>query len=270
MPSYSFILILCVYLALGAGAGFLSGLFGAGGGLVMVPGLVFLFQYQTTYPALAHDAMQVSVGTSLAVMLPLSLRSLLSHMKHKIAFFTIYKKMAPGLLMGVIAGGMLAYFIHSRILEIIFGFFVIVMAMRLLREPDGHQLKKLPDTVGLSLAGALVGVFSGLLGLGGSAFSVPFLTHRGVSIREAVVVSIAIAMTVSVVGTITFYVTGSQVTDLPSGSLGYIYLPAWIGLTFGGICVAPLAVRLSHRIAATKLRVCFAGFLCVVAAKMLW
>src|SRR3989338_2852846 len=92
---------LFIYLSLGVGAGFLSGLFGAGGGLVMVPGLIFLFQWESMDPALT---MHVAVGTSLAAMVPLALRSLMSHMKHQVFFFPIYKKMAPGIFVGVIAG----------------------------------------------------------------------------------------------------------------------------------------------------------------------
>jgi uncharacterized membrane protein YfcA len=266
----SFFFILMVYVILGAAAGFLSGLFGAGGGLVMVPGLVLFFQWQTENAALAAHAMHVAVGTSLAVMMPLSLRSLLSHIKYRIHFFPIFKKMAPGVLVGVIVGATVAHFIYSRQLEIIFGCFVMVMAIRLIQNRHGSGNKKLPGALGLSFAGLWVGMLSGLLGLGGSAFSVPFLTRHGVSIREAVVVSIAIAMIISVVGAITFYVTGLQVVGLPSDSLGYIYVPAWIGLVFGGICVSPIAVRLSHHIAAEKLKVAFALFLFVVAIKMLW
>lgn len=260
------LLVLSVYLALGIGAGFLSGLFGAGGGLVMVPGLVFLFQWESMNPMLS---MHVAVGTSLAAMVPLALRSLISHMQHKVSFFSIYKKMAPGIFVGVITGGVLAHSVHSRVLEIIFGLFVIVMAVMLLRGRHATKKMNLPGVVGMSLAGGFVGVTSGMLGVAGSAFSVPFLTHRGVSMHAAVVVSVAIAMTVSIVGAITFYLTGMHASGLPHWSLGYIYLPAWLGLAIGGICIAPLGAKISHRIAAEKLKLSFALFLFVVAIKML-
>jgi len=97
------LLVLSIYLMLGVGAGFLSGLFGAGGGLVMVPGLVFLFQWESMDPAVA---MHVAVGTSLAAMVPLALRSLLSHMQHQVSFFSVYEKMAPGVFVGVVMGGL--------------------------------------------------------------------------------------------------------------------------------------------------------------------
>lgn len=260
------LLVLSVYLALGVGAGFLSGLFGAGGGLVMVPGLIFLFQWEKLDPALA---MHIAVGTSLAAMVPLALRSLVSHMKHHVPFFPVYKKMASGVFVGVILGGVLAHFVHSRVLEIIFGLFVMVMGVMLLRQRHSTKQADLPGVLGLSLAGGFVGIISGMLGVAGSAFSVPFLTHRGVRMHVAVVVSVAIAMTVSIVGAITFYLMGMHVSGLPHWSLGYIYLPAWIGLAMGGICVAPLGAKISHRISAEKLKLSFALFLFVVAIKML-
>lgn len=260
------LLILFIYLALGVGAGFLSGLFGAGGGLVMVPGLLLLFQWESLDPGLA---MHIAVGTSLAAMVPLALRSLISHIQHQVSFFSVYKKMAPGVFIGVIVGGVLAHFVRSRLLEIIFGLFVIVMGVMLLRQRHSTKQSSLPGFLGMSLAGGFVGIVSGMLGVAGSAFSVPFLTHRGVTMHTAVVVSVAIAMTVSVVGATTFYLTGMHVSGLPHWSLGYIYLPAWIGLAIGGICIAPLGAKISHRISAEKLKLCFALFLFVVAIKML-
>ena len=135
------LLVLSIYLMLGVGAGFLSGLFGAGGGLVMVPGLVFLFQWESMDPAVA---MHVAVGTSLAAMVPLALRSLLSHMQHQVSFFSVYEKMAPGVFVGVVMGGVLAHYVHSSLLEIIFGLFVIVMGVMLLRGRHSTKQTNLP------------------------------------------------------------------------------------------------------------------------------
>lgn len=262
----SLLFVLAMYLALGIGAGFLSGLLGAGGGLIMVPGLIFLFQWESMNPQLV---MHVAVGTSLAAMIPVALRSLTSHMKHNVPFYPIYKKMAPGIIIGVIAGGVLAHFIRSHYLQIIFGVFVFIMALTLLHERKKKQSENLPGFVGMSLAGGFVGVQSGMLGVAGSAFSVPFLTYRGVLMHTAVVVSIAIAMTVSLFGATTFILTGMHASGLPHWSTGYVYWPAWIGLVIGGIFIAPLGAKLSHRISARKLKVCFALFLFCISVKML-
>lgn len=258
---------LMVYLVLGIGAGFLSGLLGAGGGLVMVPGLIFVFQEETMSKAVM---MHVAVGTSLAAMIPVAIRSLISHMKHKLPFFPIFKLMAPGLIVGVITGGILAHFIQSHVLEIIFGIFVLLMAFVLLQERKQQGEAPLPGVMEMSLAGGFVGVQSGMLGVAGSAFSVPFLTYRGVSMHTAVIVSVAIAVTVSILGAVTFMLTGLHVAGLPHWCTGYIYWPAFIGLAIGGIFVAPIGAKISHRISARKLKVSFAIFLVFVSAKMLW
>jgi len=258
--------VLAMYLALGIGAGFLSGVLGAGGGLIMVPGLIFLFQWESMNPKIV---MHVAVGTSLAAMIPVALRSLTSHMKHNVPFYPIYKKMAPGIIIGVITGGVLAHYIRSHNLQIIFGVFVFVMALTLLHERKKKQCENLPGLIGMSLAGGFVGVQSGMLGIAGSAFSVPFLTYRGVLMHTAVVVSVAIAVTVSVLGAVTFILTGMHAVGLPHWSTGYVYWPAWLGLGMGGVFVAPLGAKLSHCISARKLKFFFAVFLFCVSAKML-
>lgn len=258
--------VLGMYLLLGIGAGFLSGLLGAGGGLIMVPGLVFLFQYES----MNHNIlMHVAVGTSLAAMIPVALRSLRSHISHHVLFYPIFKSMAPGIIVGVITSSILAHYIRSHYLEMLFGVFVFVMALSLLHERKSQQIKSLPGAVSMLFVGGFIGVQSGLLGVGGSAFSVPFLTYHNVKVHTAVVVSIAIAMTVSILGTIAFMFTGIHATGLPTWSTGYIYWPAWIGLTVGGVFIAPFGVTLSHHISGRKLKVCFALFLFCVSAKML-
>ena len=266
MHMESMLVVVAIYLVLGIGAGFLSGLLGAGGGLIMVPGLVFIFHWETLNSAIA---MHVAVGTSLAAMVPLAMRSLLSHMEHDIPFFPIYKKMAPAVILGVIGGGILARYIHSNNLRIIFGIFVLMMAMSLLFQRKVKTERQLPGIMGMSLAGGFVGVQSGMLGVGGSAFSVPFLTHRGVNIHTAVVVSIAIAITVAVLGTITFMLTGIYAVGLPRWSTGFIYWPAWFGLVIGGVLIAPIGARISHLISPARLKFFFGLFLIVIAVKML-
>lgn len=267
MHWHTLLITLLMYLVLGVGAGFLSGLLGAGGGLVVVPGLVFLFHWEHMNHAIS---MHLAVGTSLATMIPVAARSLLSHMKYEVPFFPIYKKMAPSLIVGVIAGGILADFMHSRILEIVFGLFVLFMAAALLHKNTSKKERHLPGMLGMLTAGGFVGIQSGLLGVAGSAFSVPFLTNRGVNIHIAVVVSIAIAMTVSVIGTTTFVLSGLTASGLPAWCTGFVYWPAWIGLATGGVFIAPLGAKISHHISAEKLKLCFALFLVVIAIKMLW
>src|SRR3990167_674702 len=212
---------LLIYIPLGIVAGFLSGLFGAGGGVVIVPGLVLLFHLQGI---VAGSIMHIAVGTSLATMVPVALRSLMSHRKYNADYFEIYRRMVPALVIGVLAGSILAHFLHSRLLEIAFGVFVLFIAFSFLFEEHNQEDAKLhlPGRAGMSLAGGFIGLQSGLLGIGGSAFSVPFLSHRGVPIRVAVTVSVAIALTAATLGAVTFMVTGINAGGLPVDSIGYV------------------------------------------------
>lgn len=253
------------FICLGVASGLLSGLLGAGGGLVVVPGLLIIFRF---LPIPANLLMHVAIGTSLATMIIVSLRSLLAHLRHKVSFFPIYKQMAPGVVIGVVLGGILAHFIHSHFLRIAFGGFVFVMAYRLLFQKTQTVTKVLPGKFGMLLAGTFTGLLSGLLGVAGSAFSVPFLTNRSIKMHVAIIVSIVIAMTVSVFGAVTFAVTGLHAAGLPAWSTGYIYWPAWLGVVVGGSLAAPVGAKLSHRISDKRLKQFFAAFLIIVGVHM--
>lgn len=263
----TFLMMLAIYLALGIGAGFISGILGAGGGVIVVPGLLWLFHY--TGAVRPDIAMHVAVATSLATMICVSARSLLSHMKHRIHFLHVYKKLAAGIIVGVIGGSILAHYLHSRVLQIAFGIFVLCMAVLLLVNRKEEQVEDLPNQFWMSMAGGLIGLKAGLFGIAASAFSVPFLTYRGVRVHVAVVVSVAIALTVSIFGALTFVLTGLEVSNLPNYALGYVYLPAWVGLSIGGVFVAPLGAKISHLIPGKILKICFAGFCVVIGLKML-
>lgn len=253
------------YIALGCFAGLLSGLMGAGGGLATVPGLAFILQLEGVNPELI---MHVAIGTTLAKMVFVATRSLLAHLKHKIRFFYIYKKMVPGVMGGVIVGGVIAHYIQSNTLRIIFGVFVLYMAVQLYFQEKLKE-KAMPGHAGLLAAGSFVGLQSGLLGIGGSAFAIPYLTRHGVSIRIAVVVSVAFAITVAFMGAITFMIMGLHVPNLPPYSTGYVYWPAWAGIVAGGIFMAPYGAKLSHYLSPKKLKQFFALFLVLIGLHML-
>jgi uncharacterized membrane protein YfcA len=258
---------LMIYFALGVASGLMSGLLGIGGGLVTVPGLMFVFQHEVINPAVA---MHLAVGTSLATMVPITFRSLRSHMSYDYGFLAIYKKMVPAVIVGILVGGTLARYFDSKIMTVIFGLFAFFMAITLFFQSNVVDQKKLPGRLGLLAAGGFIGVQSGLLGVGGGSFTVPFLTNRGVDIRVALVVSVSIAMTVAILGSMAYMIIGHGVPGLPEWSTGYVYWPAFTGLILGGVLMAPQGVRLSRRIPAKTLRLCFVIFLLLVSARMLF
>lgn len=263
------ILGLAGFLILGLSSGILAGLLGAGGGLVVVPGLAFIFRFSSITPSLQ---MHMAIGTSLATMIIVAARSLRSHMKHETPFFDVYKRMALGIIVGVIGAGIVAHLVRSHVLSIIFGIFVFAMAYSLYfdKKKSGTEKTKQPETPMMLAAGLFIGMMSGLLGVAGSAFSVPFLTKHGTNMHVAIVVSIAIALTVATLGTITFMYTGLHAVNLPQWSTGYIYWPAWICLVIGGIVSAPIGAMLSYRVSDYKLKRYFAIFLIFVGIEMLW
>lgn len=265
----SFVLLFSLYLALGLFAGLMSGLLGIGGGSVIVPGLLWIFsRYEQFSPA---NQMHLAIGTSLAVIVVTALRGLLAYQHHKIECFSIYKQLAPGIFIGVIAGAWVGDALHSQVLTVIFAGFLTLVALKLLvNRQQVMQNHRLPGVVGMTSMGLLIGGKSGLLGIGGGALTVPFMLHYGVDMRRSIVLAMGVTLTVSVVGTITLMFTGMNEPGLPARAIGYVYWPAWLGVVLGSTVFVPLGVNLSTRLPVTSLRRLFAIFLLVVAAHMFW
>lgn len=256
-----------LYLLLGSFTGLFSGMLGIGGGLVVVPGLVWIFHYGY-FPQ--DSIMHFAVGTSLAAMIITTARALLAHRHYHVEYLSIFKKLVPGIIIGVVIGVVLGRHLHSRALEVILGVSVLVIALDMLFAKSIDPRRQLPGTLGLSFFGMMIAAISGLLGLGGGTFMIPFLTYCNVSIRQAMIISIATGCTVAVIGTLSFMMTGllAHKVSLP-WSTGYVYWPALIGIVVGSLSFVPLGVALSYRIPANVLRRVFAVFLCFVGLRLL-
>ena len=262
------LLLFAYYFIIGVFAGTMSGLLGIGSGVIVVPALALLFSYQHVTSSLI---MHMAAGTSLASMVVTTSRALYGHLHRRVPFWEIYRKFILGVILGTIAGAVLAHYLHSRTLGIIFGIVVLLFGMKMFFQKSSKLSKhRLPGKIGCSLVGFIIGGKSGLLGLGGGTFSIPFLTHCSVSMRQAVVISAAIGVTVAVIGSITFAITGMHAAGLPQWSTGYIYWPAWLGIIAGSLCFVPLGVKLSHRLQTAILRRVFAIFLLIVGLHMLY
>ena len=256
------------FVLLGAFAGLMAGLLGIGGGLVVVPGLALLYQFT---PVPHEYTMQMAAGTSLAIMIPTTLRALYAHLKHEVKVWPVYSRMVVGVIIGAILGAFLAHVFNSKMLEILFGFFVLYMAFRIWFESHKleHSSAKLPGMFGINIFGGIVGLKSGLLGVGGGVLTIPFLSKWGVPLRDAIAISNAVSFTVAVIGAISFIVNGLLVSGLPAWSTGYIYWPAWLPVAVVSMLVAPLGVKLAHYLSVKILKRIFAVFLLVVAVQML-
>lgn len=263
------ILITFIYFLLGVVTGLFSGLLGIGGGIIVVPTLAYMFyrdHMSTTF------IMHVAVGTSLAIMMLTTLRSLWSHLAHpgRDEFLGIAKLLMPTIIVGVVIGGVLADFLHPTLLKMTFGVVVFLIALRLFFSNDKSIVtKQLPATRWMRIAGLIMGMVSGLLGIGGGTTVIPYLLHYQTAMRIAVRVSIVLGFTIATIGATTYYVSGIQVA-VPPHCWGYIYWPAWLGVSIGSVLFAPIGAELSYHLPSRILKRMFALLMLGIGIHMLY
>jgi uncharacterized membrane protein YfcA len=255
------------YLILGAIAGFLAGLFGVGGGLVLVPVLLLLFDAQH-FPA--EHVMHLALGTSMATILFTSLSSLRKHHQHGAVNWRVVRDITPGILLGTALGALLAASIPTRGLGMFFTLFVYFAAAQILFDVRPHASRQLPGVAGMTLTGMLTGWLSSLVSIGGGTIIVPFLLWCNVTLRNAIGTSAAIGFPVAVGGTIGYVVTGMNIPLLPNYTLGFVYLPALFWVALPSITTAPLGAKATHHMKVGLLRKLFAILLIALATKLLW
>lgn len=257
---------LLLYLATGAVAGVLAGLLGVGGGLIIVPALVFIFATQGVPDAIA---MHMALGTSLATIVMTSTSSVRAHHKRGAVLWQVVWRLTPGIVMGTLMGAMLADMLSSGTLKRIFGIFALLVALQmgLGAKPAPHQ--RLPGRSGMGLAGGIIGGVSAIVGIGGGSLTVPFLTWCKVGVHNAVATSSACGLPIALAGSLGFIITGWNETALPAYSSGYIYWPAMAGIATASVLFAPLGARLAHALPADTLKKFFAIFLALLGARML-
>ncbi len=254
------------YLAAGVFAGLTSGLLGLGGGIIIVPVLYWVFQGQGIPPdALMHYA----VGTSLASIVFTSLSSIRTHHRRGAVLWEVVRWLTPGVATGALLGALLANYVHSDGLRILFGVFELLIALQMGLALIPQAQRPLPARGGLAAFGGGIGVLSSLMGIGGGSFTVPFLHWCRVNMRQAVATSAACGLPIAVMGSIGFIITGWQDAQGIPGSLGYVYLPALLGIVVSSVLFAPLGAALAHRLPVEQLRRVFALVLLLIALKML-
>ncbi|MES2885030.1 MAG: sulfite exporter TauE/SafE family protein [Pseudomonadota bacterium] len=259
---------LLIFALTGAAAGVLAGLFGVGGGLIMVPALAFVLPRQGVAPEIV---MQVAIGTSLAVIGLTSLSSTRAHHARGGVRWDVLRAFAPGLALGALAGAFVAHGLKGRTLEIIVGVGALLVAAQMLRgnPPGGSGPVPAPPMPELLAVGGLIGVLSALVGIGGGSLSVPYLAARRLPMVQAVGTAAAGGIPIAWGGALGFGVSGTGVVGLPGWHVGYISLAAFAGLAVFSVMTAPLGARLAHRLPAPRLKQAFALLLCAVGVAML-
>jgi uncharacterized membrane protein YfcA len=253
------------YAMIGLLAGYLAGFLGIGGGFVVVPALTFLMLKDAST---APWAIHMAVATSLATMLVTSLSSLLAHHRKGAIRWPLVRSIAAGLMAGAILGAVIANLLQGDALVRIFGLFAIMAGLQLLlaRQPAGE--KPLPGRAGILGVGGAIGSVSSLIGIGGGAMTVPWLLWHGVRAQNAVATSAACGYPIAIAGTLSFIFLG-QGASLPQGALGYVHLPAFMGIAVTSALAAPLGVATVHRLSPKVVKRVFGLFLLFVGARMI-
>jgi uncharacterized protein len=257
---------LLVFAATGAIAGLLAGLFGVGGGLIMVPALAFVLPGLGVGPAVV---MQVAIGTSLAVISATSVSSTLAHHRRDGVLWPAFRLIAPGLAAGALAGALVAHWTPGQVLQRIVGTGAVLVSLQMALDLRPAAARDLPGPVGLFGAGAVIGALSSLIGIGGGSLTVPFLSWRGVAMRQAVGTAAACGVPIAWAGAAGFVAAGWDVAGRPDYSLGYVSLGAFAGLAVASVLVAPLGARLAHRLPPRMLKRAFAALLLVIGLSLL-
>jgi uncharacterized protein len=268
-PMPNLLTMLLLLPAIGALSGVLAGLFGIGGGLVIVPALNAAF----AAGLLAMDPgvrMHVAIGSSLAVIIFTALSSLRAHHGYGAVLWPAVRGLAPGIVAGGLLGAWIADLLATRALEVVFGIFAALMALHIGTgpkvEPQAHG--RLPTLPGYLGAGTVIGSVSALGGIGGGIMTVPYLAWHSVPLRTAVGTAAACTLPVALAGA-TGYALAGQGAPMPAWSTGYLYWPAIAVIALASVLTAPLGARLAHRLPVKQLRRLFAVFVLLVAADML-
>ena len=259
--------VFSVSILLGLVSGLLAGLFGIGGGLIIVPVLVILFSAQGLP---AELVMLMAVATSLATIILTAMASVFAHHRLGSVVWSKVYRLSPGIMIGAAVGAVVAKQITADTLRYILVIFLIYVGIQM-----GLQVKPKPDRVKQSrimdfLVANLIGLLSSIVGIGGGTLTVPYLVHGQMPMRNAVAVASACGLPIAVAGTLSYTLLGWHAMHLPEWSLGYVYLPAFLGTGLSSIFTAPLGAKLVHKLPAAKLKRYFSLLLFVMAAKLMW
>ena len=253
-----------LYPLAGILAGLMAGLLGVGGGLVLVPILVFLLPHQGVPES---SVMPMALATSLASIFLTGISSAYAHHKRGAVLWITTAWLAPGLLIGAALGGVLAVQLEARTLKIAVAVFCVLVAVQMLLawpKPKAIIDNKPASGPLYSLAGTVIGFVSSIVGIGGGSLTVPLLVTNGIAPVRAVGTSSACGVVIALSGAVT-YASLSPSVDMPVGSVGFVNVSVALLIAVASILAAPIGAKWAHRLPAERLKQVFAGFLLLVA-----
>lgn len=259
-------MIFVTYMALGAIAGLLAGLFGIGGGGIVVPGLVLAFNLQGINPEVVF---YMAIATSLANIIFTSMSAIRTHHKRGAIEWWLVKPIAVGMLLGSFIGVNTALAIPAIYLQATFGAFAIFLSLRMMLSATQQGKLTLPKPLALGVTGVFIGWVSALFGIGGGNLLVSWLSNRQLVMQKAVATASACGFAIAIVGATSNAALGWGNPLLPSYSLGYIYLPALLGIVSTSFIAASYGAKIAHKLSAIVLKRLFAWMLLLVGLRML-
>ncbi|MDR5904180.1 sulfite exporter TauE/SafE family protein [Franzmannia qiaohouensis] len=257
---------LLFFCLVGAFAGMIAGLFGIGGGVVIVPALIVALNQQGVDPSVV---IHLAIGTSLAIITVTGASSALGHWRKGAVLVDLLKRMLPGLVLGAVLGGLIADQLRAELLERYFGVFMLLLALRMLLSGPPKAGRRAAGLPVMFTVSTLIGTFSALFGVGGGVLSVPWLARNGASLARAIGTSAACGLPIAAVGAATFMLTGQGQASLPTYATGYLYWPAFAGIALFSVPCARLGVRLAHHLPPRLLKRLFALLMLLVGLTLI-
>lgn len=259
-------LTIILFCAVGALVGALAGLLGIGGGIIMVPALIFLLPGLGVADTVLS---QMAVGTSLACICIISIASARAHDRRGGVRWDVVLSMAPGLVLGALMGAWVAHFLSSLMLQRIVGLAAVVLGAKMFlgTQPAAHR--DVPSRPGLAGVGTAIGAASSLIGIGGGSMTVPYLSWCNLQMKQAVGTSAACGIAIAWSGVAGFLVAGWGAAGTGVASFGYVSLPAFAAIVLCSMAFIPVGASLAYKLPAKILKRVFAVLLVVVGVKML-
>lgn len=254
-------------LVLGCFTGFMAGLLGVGGGMLLVPFLTFMLSHHGVETALA---VKMAIATSMASIMFTSLSSIRAHHARGAIRWDLVRTLAPGItVMALLTGAVIYPLIRGAALALVFALFVSFSATQMLRNKKTEAHRQMPGTAGRLAAGGVIGALSGLVGAGGGFISVPFMTWCNVPMHNAVATSAALGFPIAVASTMGNVIGGWNVANPLVGGAGYLWLPALAVVSSASVLMAPQGAKVAHGMNVAQLKRVFAGMLYCLAGYML-
>jgi uncharacterized membrane protein YfcA len=260
---------LIIYLLIGAIAGFAAGLFGVGGGLIIVPILYIVFTQMHYDPSII---MHMALGTSLATIIVTSISSVSAHHKKGAVLWQVFRNLAPGLALGAFLGAGIADYLSGQGLQLLIGCFAIWVAFKMFRGAGVavDPQRRMPSAPMQLAAGGGIGIASAIFGIGGGSLTVPYLNRHGVVMQKAVATSAACGLPIAVAGALGFMWFGKQADVAVPNTIGYVHIYAFIGISVMSFITAKLGAKVAHMLSPEMLKKCFACLLTAVGSFFMY